>query len=184
MIEGFVPPIYDLLDPDGEFKKQEAEISEINHQIRRIEDSDRIMCLERELADIMHGRDVELTAMKEAMAVSKVRREEIRANSTDTCILESLVRESQHEKAEYRRLKLALDEAVKNISERLERFNSSIDSLKRQRASMSEKLQDWIFRQYIVHNALGESSSIADIFAAAGLVAPGGTGECAVPKLL
>ena len=52
MIEGFVPPIYDLLDPDGEFKKQEAEISEINHQIERMEDSDRMMCLEREMADV------------------------------------------------------------------------------------------------------------------------------------
>ena len=184
MIEGFVPPIYDLLDPDGEFKKQEAEISEINHQIERMEDSDRMMCLEREMADVIRGSKAELTAMKEVMAASKARREEIRANCNDTSVLESLVRESQHEKAEYRRLKQALDAAVRRVSERIEEYSSSIESLKRQRAAMSEALQDWIFRQYIVHNALGESSSIADIFAAAGLTAPGGTGECAAPKLL
>ena len=27
IIEGFVPPIYDLTDPDGEYKKQECEIT-------------------------------------------------------------------------------------------------------------------------------------------------------------
>jgi tRNA pseudouridine32 synthase/23S rRNA pseudouridine746 synthase len=49
---------------------------------------------------------------------------------------------------------------------------------------MSESLQDWIFRQYIVHNASGESASISDLFSDCGLVPPGGTGECAAPKLL
>ena len=59
-----------------------------------------------------------------------------------------------------------------------------LDGLLCVRACMSESLQDWIFRQYIVHNARGEASSIADIFASAGLVPPRGTGECAAPKLL
>lgn len=48
----------------------------------------------------------------------------------------------------------------------------------------SAGLQDWIFRQYIVMNARGERRSILDIFAERGLVPPGGTGECAAPKLL
>ena len=49
---------------------------------------------------------------------------------------------------------------------------------------MSDELQDWIFRQYIVHNALGENLSIAELFAGQELTPPGGTGECAAPKLL
>ena len=49
---------------------------------------------------------------------------------------------------------------------------------------MSEKLQDWLFSQYTVSNALGERRTIKDIFKAKGLVPPGGTGECAAPKLL
>ena len=32
-IEGFVPPIYDLLDPEGTFKKGEAELNRINAKI-------------------------------------------------------------------------------------------------------------------------------------------------------
>ena len=53
-----------------------------------------------------------------------------------------------------------------------------------EKAAASARLQDWIFRQYRVHNALGEELSIAEIFALKGLVPPGGTGDCAAPKLL
>ena len=48
----------------------------------------------------------------------------------------------------------------------------------------SKELQEWLFRQYRVMNGLGEEKDIKDIFAARGLVPPGGTGECAAPKLL
>ena len=30
LVEGFVPPIYDLMDPDGYYKKMEAEITDMN----------------------------------------------------------------------------------------------------------------------------------------------------------
>ena len=183
-IEGFVPPIYDLAAPDGHFKKREAEISEINRQIEDLMASDRKMCLEKELADAVRMRDMELDAMKESMADAKRRRTEVRAQCSDPEILDGLIRESQHEKAGLRRLKQALNASVDAIMERIALFNDRIESLKKQRASMSEELQDWIFRQYIVHNYHGEESSIADIFAASALVPPGGTGECAAPKLL
>lgn len=48
----------------------------------------------------------------------------------------------------------------------------------------SQELQKWLFSQYKVLNAKGESRSILEIFAERGLVPPGGTGECAGPKLL
>ncbi len=97
-IDGFVPPIFDLTDPDGYFKKKEAEISELN---RRIADG-----------------------------------------SDDAAVLKS------------------------------------------RRKEMSIALQEWIFRQYAVLNARGERRCILDIFADRGLLPPGGTGDCAAPKLL
>ncbi len=48
----------------------------------------------------------------------------------------------------------------------------------------SQRLQKWLFSQYKVLNALGQSRSILDIFADKGLVPPSGTGECAGPKML
>ena len=48
----------------------------------------------------------------------------------------------------------------------------------------SQRLQRWLFEQYRVSNGKGETQSIFEIFAERGLVPPGGTGECAAPKLL
>ena len=183
-IEGFVPPIYDLMNPDGEFKRREAEISELNHRIERLLDSDRQLCLERELADAERDCEMEINAMKEVMAVSKSKREQIRSGCTDPSVLEGLIKESQYEKAELKRLKKALDKVIAGIRDRISQFNNEVDFLKKRRAAMSESLQEWIFRQYTVHNSIGEEASIADIFASKGLVPPGGTGECAAPKLL
>lgn len=52
------------------------------------------------------------------------------------------------------------------------------------RALESSRLQDWLFCQYKVSNALGESLNVKEIFALRSLVPPGGTGDCAAPKLL
>ena len=51
-------------------------------------------------------------------------------------------------------------------------------------AEESRRLQDWLFEQYVVVNGRGERRSIRQIFADRGLVPPGGTGDCAAPKLL
>ena len=48
----------------------------------------------------------------------------------------------------------------------------------------SQRLQAWLFEQYVVVNGRGEHRSIRQIFADRGLVPPGGTGDCAAPKLL
>lgn len=100
MVEGFVPPIFDLTDPDGYFKKREAEISELTPLIAGESDPSR--------------------------------------------------------KAE----------------------------LIERRKSMSEELQKWIFEQFVVLNAKGESRNVYDVFAERGAVPPGGTGDCALPKML
>lgn len=51
-------------------------------------------------------------------------------------------------------------------------------------AEESAALQDRLFGSYVVCNAQGVEQSIREVFAHRGLVPPGGTGECAGPKLL
>ena len=184
IIEGFVPPIYDLMDPNGEFKKREAEITEINKKIQDISSSNELASLKAELTEAERDRDTAIEAARAVMAQSKARREKIRQDSNNASVLPELVKESQFEKAEFKRLKSAWEEKVSAIRKQLADIVRKVDELKSQRASMSEELQDWIFRQYIVHNSLGCQSSISEIFSGIDLVPPGGTGECAAPKLL
>lgn len=51
-------------------------------------------------------------------------------------------------------------------------------------AEDSRRIQDSLFDRYKVLNGLGQEASIKEIFALRGLVPPGGTGDCAAPKLL
>ena len=61
-------------------------------------------------------------------------------------------------------------------------ISSMPDGIAKSRASA--QLQDWLFGQYKVLNARGECLTIKEIFALRGLTPPGGTGDCAAPKLL
>lgn len=183
-IDGFVPPIFDLTDPEGHFKTEESEISSINMKIKEMEDAEEYLNLVEELSRAEHERDLSLSLEKEKMRISRKERQRIRSGETDRKILEQLTRESQHEKAEHRRLKLNWEMQITQLRERIWMHRVEIDALKTRRAEMSDRLQDWIFRQYKVHNALGEESSVLEIFRNQGLTPPGGTGDCAAPKLL
>ena len=104
--EYFVPPVYDLLDPNGYFKQEEARISSLN---------------------------VILNEVKE----------------------------------------------LENTNE------NKINQLKEERKARSIALQQWIFQQFRLRNALGEEQDINGIFERlAHRLPPAGTGECAAPKLL
>lgn len=183
-VEGFVPPIFDLCEPGGYYRARESEISILNRRIACLEGFSELAGLREELSAAERSRDEEIGLLKARMAVSKRERDEIRSELADQSRLAELVRESQFEKAELHRLKVSWNERIAEIKERLQMFDDEVDALKKNRAQMSDDLQRWIFGQYAVHNALGEVSTIRDIFAGQGLVPQGGTGDCAAPKLL
>lgn len=183
-LEGFVPPIYDLLDPSGYFKIKEAEITAMNNSIYALENGTGFNSLKQELTRAETRRDEEIGLLKARMAISKRERDEIRRETSNPSRLRELIRESQFEKAELRRLKLGWEEKISTLKEDIRTILEELKRMKTRRAEMSDALQKWIFSQYIVHNALGESSSIGEIFDRSGLIPPGGTGECAAPKLL
>ena len=183
-IEGFVPPIFDLLEPKGYFKIREAEITALNRRIEDLTNSTKLLQLKSELSNAESNRDCELKLFRAQMLEARTNREKRREKCYDTTVLSELIRESQHEKAEFKRLKQSWERRIYEIRCTVDGLLSDIASLKAKRADMSDKLQNWIFRQYIVHNALGTSSSILDIFSTENLIPPGGTGDCAAPKLL
>lgn len=183
-IDGFVPPIYDLLDPSGHFKIKEAEITALNQKIKLMEQSPALESRRKDLIENQRSMDEEIGAIRERMSVSKRERDEIRKGTDDRSILSDLIRESQYEKAQLRRIRNGWEEKIGMIKADLHRMLSEIQDLKKIRAEKSDILQKWIFGQYIVSNSLGEKKSIWEIFAARGLTPPGGTGECAAPKLL
>jgi tRNA pseudouridine32 synthase/23S rRNA pseudouridine746 synthase len=183
-VDGFVPPIIDLTEKKGHFKRKEAVISLLNKEIETILSSPEYNGLKKELLDASSARDTEIENLQNRTRFAKMQRDEIRSETADPSKLDELIRESQFQKAELKRCKDRWKAHISGIEGRLSEFEETIHELKTRRAEKSDALQKWIFENAIVHNGAGEASSIWDIFSAGGLVPPGGTGECAAPKLL
>jgi tRNA pseudouridine32 synthase/23S rRNA pseudouridine746 synthase len=184
LIEGFVPPIFDLLTPDGHFKKGEAELNSINQEISELSRSEDLSSLKLQLRESESLKEDEIAKMKGMIAVSKRLRDSIRSETEDQERLAELIKESQHQKAELKRIRIRWEEKIDSLKAEIRKHEEKIQILRKKRIKMSEDLQEWIFKQYKVCNASGEESTISEIFAKEGLVPPGGTGECAAPKLL
>lgn len=183
-ISGFVPPVIDLADPQGHFKTEEGKISHINYLIKTISESSEAGNARIALDAATDEKICALSQMKEKMKLSKIRREEIRSHTDNPEILSELVKESQFEKASLKRLAAYHDSKILKAREAADIISFRIEALKQERARRSEALQKWIFENAFVENARGDRKNISDIFASKGLVPPGGTGECAAPKLL
>lgn len=181
---GFVPPIFDLTDPEGRFKQGEAELNVLNESLKNILGSPELAALKAELIEAESNRDKDINIHKGMMAAAKAERDGIRAETEDVSRLDMLIKESQYQKAELRRLKVYWAENIEELKRKIAEKEAEIEKLKKERARKSDELQKWIFDSFIVSDATGRKSSIRDIFSAKGLVPPGGTGECAAPKLL
>ena len=81
---------------------------------------------------------------------SKEERDRIRNLSDDPSTQEKLTRQSQFEKAELKRIKTRREKTLSEIQEKISIHSEKIKELKTRRAEMSDDLQKWIFRQYIV----------------------------------
>ena len=204
LLPGFVPPVLDLLEPEGHFKKEESVISEINARIRSILESREYLEAAESLSEINGEKALAMASWKEKMAESKRRRRRIREclqagvmpDSADTVhysqepvhdiekLQDALIRESQYEKACLKRMAAEYNSRLPEARRLMENATGEIHRLRKRRKDMSDSLQKWIFDNTIVLNACGERKSISEIFSGRGLVPPAGTGECAAPKLL
>ncbi len=182
---GFVPPIYDMLQPDDRFRRGEFEISEINRRIATIESEEELTSIKQRIAECEERAQREIALAKRGLEEQKRRRDAERSITTDPSRLEALVRESQFRKAEFVRLKRRLRDEIDALRAEYDVAQSEITALRSERKRRSEELQMWIFEQFKMLNARGESRNLCEIFAPTPQrVPPAGAGECAAPKLL
>ena len=185
-VAGFVPPVFDLQSPNGYFKQEESEITALNVRIKDAECSEAYAAAIAAVAGARHAMEEELSAMREEMRCSKQRRSELRASGTLTADEEAaLVRESQFQKAELKRMAARWQQVIVGHEAAVAPLKASIAAMKEERKRRSAALQRWLFRQFRVLNGHGCEKSLLDIFTEhSGIIPPGGAGECAAPKLL
>jgi tRNA pseudouridine32 synthase/23S rRNA pseudouridine746 synthase len=182
----FVPPVYDLLQPQGFFKIEEENISSINRNIRQLENDKAYAALSAELArTIQSAEDILATAkaqLKEAKTAREQRRKEKELNAQEEA---ELIRESQFQKAEYKRLERSWKARITTLQTQTEDWERRISALKSERKTRSAALQQKLFEQFGMLNYRGEVKNLCEIFGqTVHKTPPAGAGECAAPKLL
>ena len=205
--EGFVPLVFDYLQPNGYFKTHEAEITAMNHEIAALKQSDDYGKAIEKLTKLKAEAHQVVAEAQQAMVVAKHLRDERRREKAIVSDNEQreMIRESQYMKAELHRTKKQYAALLQAAEAEAEEYNRRIAELKSARKRKSDQLQRWLFSQFIFQNARGERKDLLSIsrnyyllhspksvlathFATVGeqitLFPPSGTGECCEPKLL
>ena len=101
----FVPPIYDINKKGSFFKQEENLITIINKKIEHLENSPKYKDTKLALEKYNKESKEELTILKEKIKKDKIKRDETRKHSNLTPIQkQELIKQSQFNKAEYKRL--------------------------------------------------------------------------------
>lgn len=183
----FVPPVYDLLQPEGFFKIEEEQISAINIRIRELENSSSYLGSKEKWKIETEQAKAVLNQAKAELKIAKEAREIRRQSSPELSEEEqaSLIRESQYQKAEYKRLEKEWKKRLEELETEVRHFDIEIERLKTERKERSAALQRKLFEQFRMLNAQGEVKDLYTIFEqTVQKVPPAGAGECALPKLL
>lgn len=180
----FVEPVFDYLEPDGYFKTHEREISLQSIIINEYKNGP----LAQTHSDYESEKErvsKEIEEFKEQIRVSKSVRDVRRAAGCSKEEEKAMIRQSQYEKAELHRLKKKGEARLAPLEEEMSNARQQYNALKERRRIDSEELQRWLFDNFKVDNASGESKSLNEIFAETAFkVPPSGAGECCAPKLL
>lgn len=183
----FVPPVFDAQQPDGHFKTKEREISGMNRRIAELMQRPQLFEARQRLEQVRQQTDRVIAREREEVKARKARRDTMRREQPqmDNATKAMLIRESQHDKAQLRRLMKSCEASVAEHQEALDVLEREIETLKRERREGSDALQRWLFDQYVMLNAKGMRRTLIDIFARFnGTLPPAGAGDCCAPKLL
>ena len=183
--EYFVPPVYDFLSEESFFRIEETAISNISMEIQKMKSSEEYLQAKTDKIEAKQWYERKIEDGKRHLKQGKKERELKRRECTDKQLLEILTRESQHQKAEWKRQEKRLKEELNARTQKLNCWELEIARKKEERKLRSAALQKKIFECFVMRNAQGNEKNLIDIFATTPQqYPPAGAGECAGPKLL
>jgi len=188
----FAPPVYDMLNEKGFYKKGEIALNELNAKIKKLQQNPKIKELQDQLEKEKIRAKQSIEDFRNTIIESRRKRKEQRTigkNTLDEKALEILVNqlatESVNQKNELKRIQQHWEAQLNSVESKWKELNNEIEQLKKQRKIASNTLQKRLFSEYHFLNISGEKKSLLDIFKETPQgVPPAAAGECAAPKLL
>lgn len=190
-LKGFVPPIYDTLNIEGFYKKNEAHLNQLTSEIDALEGNPELEKATLTLQKAQANRLQQLEQFKKKAKVEKQIRKQLRAAvdidlsaSEKAIFFETLKQESIQTNIDLKYLKLHLEAEVEAAEKQLAALLNPIENLKLERKTRSASLQKQIHEQYRFLNFNGETKDLISIFKSTEIgKPPAAAGECAAPKL-
>jgi len=190
-ISGFVPPIYDTLNPNGFYKQGEAHLNILNDRIEALEHSEQLKQAASNLKQTKAEVEKTLEAFKRNAKLEKKERQQNRvdgeqnlSNSEKITFFENLKQQSIQSNIKLKYLKQDCEARIRSAKKIYDALLQPIKALKTERKTLSASLQRQIHEQYCLLNAKGETKDLVGIFKSTALEKPPvAAGECAAPKL-
>lgn len=191
-LDGFVPPVFDLLAEGSFFLNQQSRINQLNQQIYLLEQQPQLSLLQQQLVMQITARDQHIAQQRARMVEQrKVRKAQRIAGQAEldkprlASLEAQLNQQSIADKLQLKALSAHWQDQVGQAQAAFDLLNHKISALKEQRKQQSAALQHSIFEQYRFLNSQGAEKSLQSIFSQTALrIPPAGAGECAAPKLL
>lgn len=187
----FVPPVFDLLESNSFFRKEELVINEVTLELAKLEKDASYLNAKMELEKISATYQEELGKYKKEIKEAKATRKQIREQSVDLnpdeleLLLEDLRKQSIREQYFLKDFNETYKKKLATLSQAVEVFENQLITLREKRKNMSNSLQGVIFDSYYFLNSKKEPRSLQSIFEnTIDHKPPAGAGECAAPKLL
>ena len=165
----------------------EARLLEISNLIKNRLDNPARLDAIQQLSELKQQCDQDLSAIKCRNKKNKklrwTRRKSVSSDHQGVRLLHELSLSSQQDKKEFKLLKSSWREKLLGAEKLFEQnYGSEINRLRCESRQLSQKLHSQVFETYRLQNSLGEVASIKSLFD--DKTPPGGTGDCAAPKLL
>lgn len=179
--EGFVPMVYDYLQPDGYFLTEEHRIEQRAESLRQRQAAaeDQLKTINLRLEEIKGKGQRRIDSFKATMAASKKRRDDDRRLGLGS--EQERIKESQWQKAELRRMRQQLQDETASLERQREALSRPLRDEREAISQASNDLQRWLFDHFTIANWKGERKPLTGIY---GSLPPSGSGECCEPKLL
>ena len=188
----FVPPVFDILDKDGFFRKGEEIVNQINAELENAEKdpafaelNSRFMQESEQVATAMAELKFKIKSGKQARKILRQKAEKELSEEVRVIVFESLRKESLKEQYFLKDQTIRWKDSLANLESQVNTYKKKIEELREERKVKSSSIQKEIFEKYYFLNQAGEQKSLFTIFTQnTELNPPAGAGECAAPKLI
>jgi tRNA pseudouridine32 synthase/23S rRNA pseudouridine746 synthase len=181
-VDGFVPPLYDVVARDAIWPAGQRALRDLELALRALAASPGHAAVRAEHAAVVARQAAERAALLARHRDRRAGRHAARAATTGAAALHALDQASRGDAAERRALDAAHAAEHAEVTTRLAVFDDERTRLERRRAAESRDLMVQVHDSYVIASARGERRPLRALFAPG--EPPGGAGDCAGPKLL